>query len=202
MTRKLFRQIVNGLIIVLFIFAGFYFIAQPYAFQGSLIEPPLPTADFSLAQADGTIFRLSEQQGNIVLIYFGYTYCPDVCPTTLYDLAKVKDRLGEENSPKVQVVMVTVDPERDEPDHLEKYVTTFDPTFIGLTGEIKELESIWNDFGVYRKKNKNPGATGYLVDHASRVYVIVRGGNLRLTFPFGMGFEAMGDDLAHLLQSE
>jgi len=186
----------------LFIFAGFYFIAQPYAFQGSLIEPPLPTADFSLAQADGTIFRLSEQQGNIVLIYFGYTYCPDVCPTTLYDLVKVKERLGKEKSSNVQVVMVTVDPERDEPDHLEKYVTTFNRSFIGLTGEIEELESIWSDFGVYRKKNENPGATGYLVDHASRVYVIDRGGDLRLTFPFGMEFEAMADDLANLLDEE
>lgn len=201
MTRKLFRQIVNGLIIVLVIFAGFYFLAQPYAFQGSLIEPPLPTADFSLKQADGKIFRLSEQQGQFVLLYFGYTFCPDVCPTTLYDLARAKERLGKDAS-EIQVLMVTVDPERDDPDHLEKYVTTFDPSFIGLTGDITELETIWSDFGVYRKKNETNGASGYLVDHASRVYVIDRNGDLRMTFPFGMEFEAMADDLAHLLDSE
>jgi len=158
-------------------------------------------ADFSLAQADGTIFRLSEQRDKLVLIYFGYTYCPDVCPTTLYDLARMKERLGK-NASNIQVLMVTVDPERDGPDHLEKYVTTFDPSFIGLTGDLTELEAIWSDYGVYRKKNETSGASGYLVDHASRVYVIDRGGDLRLTFPFGMAFEAMVDDLAHLLDSE
>lgn len=183
------------------IFAGLYLLTQPYAYQGSLIEPPLPTTDFSLQQADGTIFRLSDQQGKLVLLYFGYTYCPDVCPTTLYDLAKAKERLGKDAS-KIQVVMVTVDPERDAPDHLERYVTTFDPSFIGLTGDITKLESIWNDFGIYRKKNEIAGAAGYLVDHNTRVYVIDKKGDLRLTFPFGMAFEAMVDDLAHLLDSE
>ena len=201
MTRKLFRQIVNASMIGIFLFAGFYFLAQPYAFQGSLIEPPLPAADFSLKQADGRIYRLSDQQGKIVLLYFGYTFCPDVCPTTLYDLAKVKERLGE-NASEIQVLMVTVDPDRDTPDHLEKYVTTFDTSFIGLTGDITELESIWSDFGVYRKKNENNGASGYLVDHASRIYVIDKNGDLRLTFPFGMESEAMAEDLAHLMKSE
>ena len=181
--------------------AGFYLFTQPYAYQSSLIDPPLSAPDFSLNQADGTIFHISDYKGKLVLLYFGYTYCPDVCPTTLYDLAKAKERLGEDAS-NIQVVMVTVDPERDSPDHLEKYAKTFDPSFIGLSGEIKELESIWSDYGVYRKKNINPSATGYLVDHAARVYIIDKNGDLRLTFPFGMDYQVLVDDLAHLLDEE
>jgi len=187
-----------GIILV----AGFYFFAQPYTYQGSFIEPPLPAADFSLSRSDGTIFRLSDQQDKLVLLYFGYTACPDVCPTTLYDLTKVKTRLGEEDASKIQVVMVTVDPERDTSDLLEKYVTAFDPLFIGLSGSMEELESIWSSYGVYRKRQDNTGATGYLVDHTARVYVVDANGNLRLTFPFGMTAEAMADDLVHLIESK
>ncbi len=98
--------------------------------------------------------------------------------------------------------MVTVDPERDAPDHLEKYVTTFDPTFIGLSGDIEELSSIWRDYGVFREKNNTAGATSYLVNHTARVYVVDTNGGLRLTFPFSMAAEAMADDLAYLLGDE
>ena len=152
-------------------------------------------------KADGTSIRLSDQQGKLVLLYFGYTFCPDVCPTTLYDLSQAKARLGEDGS-KIQVVMVTVDPERDTPELLHDYVTTFDSSFIGLSGDIEELETIWSDYGVYRDKKSNDGATSYLVDHTARVYVVDTNGGLRLTFPFGIASEAMADDLAHLLDEK
>jgi len=201
MAKTLIRQLLAGLMIGGAVIAGFYLFTKPYAYQGSLIEPPLPAADFSLTQADGGTFRLSNQKGNLVLLYFGYTYCPDVCPTTMYDIAKAKAWLGEDAS-KIQVVLVTVDPERDTTEHLDEYVTVFDPAFIGLSGSIEELESIWSDYGVYREKAESDGATSYLINHTARIFVVDTNGNLRLTFPFGMASEAMADDLAHLLDSE
>lgn len=201
MAKKLFRQLFIGVLIGVIFIAGFYFFAQPYEYQGSLIDPPLPAADFSLKQADGTIFNLAEQKGKLVLLYFGYTSCPDVCPTTLSDLKKVKQSLGGVSS-QVEVVMITVDPERDSSEYLDTYVKAFEPKFIGLSADIEDLEIIWQDYGVYREKQENTGATGYLVDHTARVYVIDTDGKLRLTFPFGMASEAMADDLKHLLENK
>ncbi|MBT3189842.1 MAG: redoxin domain-containing protein [Anaerolineae bacterium] len=202
MIRNLFRQLFAGILIGTVIIAGIYFFTQPYAYQGSLIDPPLPAKDFSLVQADGTTFQLSDQEGELVLLYFGYTYCPDVCPTTLSDLAQAKKRLGDNDAANIQVVMITVDPERDTADHLQDYVMNFDPLFIGLSGDLEDLEAIWSNYGVYREKQINSGATGYLVDHTSRVYVLDTNGGLRLTFPFGMEAEAMADDLAQLLSGK
>jgi protein SCO1/2 len=201
MPKNLFRQLLIGVMIGVILIAGFYFFAQPYSYQGSLIDPPLPAADFSLEKADGATFRLSEHQDKVVLLYFGYTACPDVCPTTLYDLAKMKRLMGEESAAKIEVVMITVDPERDTTEYLNIYVTSFDPRFIGLSGEEEALGAIWQDYGVYREVKEETGATGYLVDHTARVYVVDPNGNLRITFPFGMAPEAMADDLVHLLKS-
>ena len=198
MARTLFRQLIIGLLIGMFVIAGFYFFTKPYDYQGSLIEPSLPIADFSLIQADGSIFRLTDQQDKITLLYFGYTNCPDVCPTTLFDLAKVKIKMGDSAS-KIQVVMITVDPERDTLDYLDEYVKNFDPQFIGLSGDLEELEVVWSIFGVYRYENEHDSETVPIVDHTSRVYVIDTTGELRMTFPFGMNVEAISDDLTHLL---
>ena len=198
MAKNLLQQLFAALIIGLVIAAGFYFFSKNYAYQGSLIDPPLPAADFSLTQSNGSSFRLSEQKDKLVLLYFGYTYCPDVCPTTLRDLAKVKEQLGEDAS-KIQVVMVTVDPERDTINQLQEYVTVFDPDFIGLSGSSGELEAIWSDYGIYREKITNSGSTGYLVNHITRVFVVDSNGGMRLTFPYGMEAKAMADDLVHLL---
>jgi protein SCO1/2 len=134
----------------------------------------------------------------VVLLYFGYTFCPDVCPTTLYDLTRVKEALGEDST-DIVVAMITVDPERDTPEMLFNYVTTFDPAFIGLSDDIENLESMWSAYGVYRMLNDVESSAGYLVDHTARIYVIDRLGNLRMTFPFGMNWEGMADDLDHLL---
>lgn len=201
MVKNLIRQLLIGLIVGGAVIAVFYFFTQPYSFQGSLIDPPLPAPDFTLKEADGTTFRLLDYRGDLVLLYFGYTYCPDVCPTTLYDISKAKSLLGEDAA-QVQVALVTVDPERDTPQRLEDYVTVFDPDFFGLSGSLDELSAIWGDYGVYREITESESSTGYLVNHTSRVYVVNADGNLRLTFPFGMASEAMADDLAHLLEVE
>jgi protein SCO1 len=186
-----------ALVILGFLTVGI--LVPKYNYQGSIIDPPAPAPDFELTAADGKPFRLADHRGRIVLLYFGYTFCPDVCPTTLYDLTLVKEKLGEQSRDLV-VAMISVDPERDPLPKLGEYVTTFDPVFYGLSGATETLASVWADYGVYVGVNEVEGASGYLIDHTARVYVVDRGGNLRLTFPFGMDWEAMAADLEYLLK--
>ncbi len=113
--------------------AGWLIASQPYAFHGSTIEPPMRVADFTLTSHAGTPFRLSDQAGKIVVLFFGYTSCPDFCPTTLMEFKKVRARLVRE-AEHTQFIFITVDPERDTPDKLRAYLNSFDPAFIGLTG--------------------------------------------------------------------
>jgi protein SCO1 len=183
--------------IILAVFAVFA-LAQPYTYQGSLIDPPAPAADFSLEATDGSTFHLSERRGQVVLLFFGYTHCPDVCPTTLYDYKQVIQQL-KGKSDRVDFLFVTVDPERDSLDHLAEYATAFDPGILGLSGKPEVLTEMYQNYGVFVEKKDVGSAAGYLVDHTARVYVIDQSGNLRLTFPFGMQAEAMADDLLHLI---
>jgi len=199
MIKRIIGQMGIGLALGIAVFIiGSQVFSQPYRYQGSLIDPPVKAPDFELTAADGTQFHLEGFQGEIVLLYFGYTFCPDVCPTTLYDLTKVKSFLGESAS-DIRVAMITVDPKRDTLPVLGAYVTTFDPAFYGLSGDFEILEAVWEDYGIYRKESPVNSSAGYLVDHTARVYVIDRQGDLRMTFPFGMSWEAMADDLGHLL---
>jgi protein SCO1/2 len=197
--KRLNLQITVGLLAAALLLAAAFRLRTPaYTYQGSLINPPALAPDFELDSNLGTPFRLSEQRGKFVLLYFGYTFCPDVCPTTLYDLSMLTQSL-EEQAGDIQVAMVTVDPQRDTLDNLGSYVTTFDPTFLGLSGDPAKLEAVWQAYGVYRAENQVEGAAGYLVDHTARVYVIDPQGELRLTFPFGISWQAMAADLEHLM---
>lgn len=184
-----------GLVAVL---AGWLIFGGPYQYQGSLIEPPLPAADFELQQAQGGTFRLSEQRDRVVLIFFGYTTCPDVCPVTLSEFRRVKQSLGD-RAEGVRFVFVTVDPERDTPEKLARYVGNFDESFLALYGDPGALQQVYDDYGVYVEKTQAEGAAGYLVDHTARVYAVDKQGSLRLTYPFGMEVEKMAEDVAHLL---
>jgi protein SCO1/2 len=126
-------------------------------------------------------------------LYFGYTFCPDVCPTTLSELRRVVADLGED-ADRVQVVMITVDPERDTPEKLQEYMTLFNPDFIGLSGSMEEMEKVWDDYGIYREETEFPNsASGYLVNHTARVYLIDPDGNLRLSYSYG----TPPDDILH-----
>lgn len=165
-------------------------------FRGTLYDPALPAPEIALVRGDRSSFRLSEQRGDVVLLFFGYTSCPDVCPTTLSELRKVKTELGS-NADQVKVVFVTVDPERDTPEQVQKYVSIFNPSFMGLSGSLEELEPVWKDYGVYREVEQvSTSAAGYLVNHTARVYLIDRDGNLRLSYSFG----TPTDDIVHDLK--
>ena len=165
-------------------------------FRGTLYDPALSAPEIALRRDDGSSFRLSEQRGDVVLLFFGYTSCPDVCPTTLSELRKVKTELGS-NADQVKVVFVTVDPERDTPEQIQKYVSIFNPSFLGLSGSLEELETVWKDYGVYRMVDEvSTSDAMYLVNHTARVYLIDRDGNLRLSYSFG----TPTDDIVHDLK--
>lgn len=174
---------------------------KPYTFNGALIEPANQAPDFALTKSDGSVFRLSEQRGKVVLLFFGYTSCPDVCPVTLANFRRVHSRLME-RAMNVKFVMITADPERDTPDKVATYAAQFNPDFIGLSGSRTELETIWAAYGVFVEKDDTGSAAGYLVNHTARIYVIDRQGNLRLTFPYGLDAESMELDIIQLLNQE
>jgi protein SCO1/2 len=174
---------------------------KPYTFQGSLIDPPVEAPQFELSDVNGQRFRLSELEGQVVIMFFGYTSCPDVCPVTLTDFLRIRSKLGDQGE-EVGFVFVTVDPDRDTPERMKKYLTNFDPTIIGLTGERTELESVWSSYGVYEAKVDGGSEGNYLVDHSSRIYVIDADGNLLLTYLFGTEYQVIAEDVRHLVSRQ
>ncbi len=167
-------------------------------FQGSLIEPSPPAVDFSLTEADGQIYQLSEREGQVVLIFFGYANCPDICPTTLADFRKMYDEL-EEDVEKVDFVFITIDPERDTAEEIERYVSAFNSDFVALSGSEEDLQQVWDAYWVFREKQESDSEAGYLMAHTSRIYLVDKAGNLRLTFPFGLSATAMLRDVERLI---
>ncbi|MGD8586065.1 MAG: SCO family protein [Chloroflexota bacterium] len=172
----------------------------PYKYRGVVLPAPESVSDFSLTAHDGETARLSDFRGQIAVLYFGYTYCPDVCPTTLATLANALDDLKAADRDQVQVLMVTVDPDRDSPGVLADYLAHFDPTFIGLTGTAGELAQAAEALGIYYEKGEGSVASGYLVDHTATVSVLDKEGRLRLLFPFGTPAEDIAADLQHLIR--
>jgi protein SCO1/2 len=170
----------------------------PYRYHGFLLEPTKPVADFELVGPNSQPVKLSDFRGKVTVLYFGYTYCPDVCPTTLAELAQGLKRMGR-RADRVQVIMVTVDPERDTPESLAQYMANFDARFIGLSGTAEQIAAAATPLGIYYERHEGTAASGYLVDHTATVAVIDQNGFLRLVFPFGTPGEDIASDLSHLL---
>jgi len=189
--------------------AGTLWFSRPYTFNGSVIEPPIAAADFRLRDQNDRPFRLSDQGGKIVLMFFGYTSCPDACPATLAQFRQVRADLGRE-ADRVRFVLVTVDPERDTAERLREYLAGFDPAFIGLTGSPADMESVWQSYGVYREKRLLEAASqagghghageNYTVDHPTRIYAVDTRGNLRLTYSAEARAAEIARDVQHLLR--
>lgn len=154
--------------------------------------------DFSLSDSRGNMRRLSEFRGKVVALFFGYTHCPDVCPTTLADLARAIDKLGERGK-DVQVLFVTLDPARDTPEVLGKYVPSFNPGFIGLRGDEDTTRKVAQDFKIFYAKQEIGSRAGYTIDHSAGVYVFDRKGALRLYLNHGQSVQDIAHDLGVLL---
>lgn len=200
MDRKILLVGLMAFLLIGAVGAGVFLFSKPASFRGTTYAEPYPVApDFELRRANGSSFRLSEMRGKIMMLFFGYTSCPDVCPTTLAELKLALEKLGDQAN-QVQVLFVTVDPQRDTPERVQEYVDHFNPSFIGLSGPEAELAKVWNDYGVFREIVEGKSAAGYLVDHTARVTLIDSQGNLRVSFPFDTPVEDIVHDLKLLLQ--
>lgn len=171
--------------------------AAPAELRAGVFDPPRLAPDFTLRGPDGSEFKLSRYRGKVVALAFGYTHCPSVCPVTLGYLAEARKKLGA-GAKDLQVVFVTVDPERDDAEHLKKFVAFFDPTFVGGTGTPAQLAEIRKVYGITMSDkiftdaaSKSKGI--YYLDHSSFVYLIDREGKLRAMMPFGV----TADDIEH-----
>lgn len=174
--------------------------ARAAEFKGALLTPPKPAPDLALTTLDGKGFRLSQERGNVVALWFGYTFCPDVCPATLAELIQAQARLGTA-ARRLRIVFVTVDPERDTPARLRAYVNAFGGNVTALTGTPERLAEARKAYGVVADKRVVPGTSAaYLIDHSAFVYVVDPAGQLRLMFPFGIPVEDMVHDVKLLLQ--
>ncbi|HJR79429.1 MAG TPA: SCO family protein [Anaerolineales bacterium] len=203
MDRKILLVGLFSFLLVGAVAAGVFLFSKPESFRGTMYAEPYPPApEIELTRDNGTSFRLSEMQGNAVLVFFGYTSCPDVCPTTMAELKQALEQLGEEEAKQARVLFITVDPERDTPERVQEYVDHFNPNFIGLSGQEAELAEVWKDYGVFRQIVQGSSASGYLVDHTARVTLIDQDGNLRLSYAFGTPVEDIVHDLKLLLHSQ
>ena len=150
-----------------------------------------------LTDTSGRVRHLDDFRGKAVVVFFGFTHCPDVCPTTLADLARVMQQLGPD-ADRVQVLFITVDPERDTPADLAQYVNAFDPRFIALRGDPEQIARVAKEFKIYYEKRKQ-GAT-YTVDHSAQSYVIDPQGRLRLLVRHDRLAQDLPEDLRVILK--
>ena len=169
---------------------------QPYTFHGTVLQSPQPAPDFELTASHGQKVSLKDFEGKLVMLYFGYTFCPDVCPATLSELRGALELLGGQAN-EVQTIMISVDPERDTPEMLAEYVAHFHPSFMGVTGTPEEIAEVATLYGIFYEAHEGTEATGYLVDHTATVLVIDQDGHLKLVFPFGEPAENIAEDLEH-----
>lgn len=168
--------------------------------RGIAVSPPYPAADFVLTDQHGRPFQLSAQRGRAVLLFFGYTFCPDVCPATMLQYRQVREALGRDAG-RVALVFVSVDPERDGPQRLADYLARFDPAIVGLTGSPQAIEEVAGRYGVfYEKVPVANSATGYLVNHTALTYLVGPDGLVRVTFPYGVATDDIVHDVRQVLQ--
>ncbi|MFO0152323.1 MAG: SCO family protein [Burkholderiales bacterium] len=154
--------------------------------------------NFTLTDHTGKTRSLSDYQGKVVLIFFGFTQCPDVCPTTLAELSEVMKKLGS-GADRVQVFFITVDPERDTQTVLGQYVPAFDPRFVGLTGSVEQIAAVAKDFKAFYQKVPTPNGS-YTVDHFSGMYAFDATGRIRLFIRYRAPMDSVVADVKTLLK--
>lgn len=171
----------------------------PTEWHGMVIQSNQPVTNFTLDGPDEQPVSLIDYRGKVVMLYFGYTFCPDVCPATMVELSDAMEILGQ-RSEDVQVIMITLDPERDTAEVLNNYVTHFNESFIGLTGTPEDLIAVTAPMGIFYEKHEGSEASGYLIDHTATVTVLDKEGKLRLVYPFGITGAEIAADLKYLIR--
>jgi len=204
-TRPGWSSIVVAIVLIAAVGAAGVFLWQrfgprPAPQYGIPINGTAPVEDFQLDSTLGHPVALSDFGDRYTVLYFGYTTCPDICPTTLADLSKAETLLGD-TAKRMQVFFVTVDPERDSVERMGDYLAFFSPSFIGLNGGVTKTEEIAGQFGVvYEKQFVSNSATDYLMDHTSAVVVLDPQRKPLLMFPYGITAEQMAADLRAVLR--
>ena len=169
-----------------------------YKFYGVPVNPMVTAPVDVLLRDDGTRFSIGAERGRASLVFFGYTNCPDICPTTLADWQRVKSALGTA-ALFVNFVFVTIDPETDTPEVIERYLARFDTSFIGLTGEPAHIDSLARAFGVTAFAEDTLPSGHKAMVHPSRVYLVDPRGRIRFVFPPGLRPEEIAEDVRHVL---
>ena len=191
--RQPFLRSVAAVVLALLVVA-----CSPPAFKAVDITGAEYARDFALESAGGGPRKLADYRGKVVVIFFGFTQCPDVCPTTLSDLAEVRKRLGADGE-RLQVIFVTIDPERDTPAVLTQYVPGFDPSFVALYGTPEQIAATAKEFKIFYQKVPGKTATSYTMDHTAGSYVIDKDGRVRLFIRHGASVDEIVSDLKKLL---
>ncbi len=193
------RDIIVILVITLAVIGlAIYQFSMPIKYDGAFISPPKAMLDFTLQSAKGPV-TLSSFRGKLVVLYFGYTNCPDICPLTLANLRQAMDQIGDK-AKDVQVLFISVDWKRDTPEKLASYAAAFRPDFIGLTGSQDRIDSVTKDFGIFYLLNVPDNNGYYSVDHTATVLVLNRQGGLTLTWSNGTQPDSIASDLIKLLK--
>ena len=156
--------------------------------------------DFKLADHTGKIRSLADFNGKVVVLFFGYTHCPDVCPATMGELATAMQKLGRD-AERVQVLFITIDPERDTPALLANYVSAFNPTFLGLSGDVQATKEIAQEFKVVYQRQVGVAPEQHNLDHSTGSYIFDAAGKLRLYVSTGKGRDVFAHDIAELLKT-
>lgn len=173
---------------------------RPAPQYGVVVNASRPVDDFTLDSTLGRPVALSEFGERYIILYFGYTTCPDICPTTLADMGKTQTLLGDA-ADRVQMIFITVDPERDTPERMRDYLAYFGKNIVGLRGSLEETEAVAGQFGViYQKQYASASATDYLIDHSSVVLVLDPQRRPLIMFPFGVTAEQMAHDLRAVIR--
>lgn len=155
-------------------------------------------SDFAIKDHNGQLRRLNDFAGKVVVVFFGYTQCPDVCPTTMTELVEVKRLLGKDGE-RLQPLFITVDPQRDTPELLKAYMANFDPGFLALCPTPEQLADVAASFKVYYKKVGDEKSGSYTMDHSAGSYVFDPKGRVRLFVRYGLGAQPLAADIAQLL---
>jgi protein SCO1/2 len=171
--------------------------------QATFVSVDVTGADyaknFELTDHNGQVRHLPDFSGKVVVVFFGYTQCPDVCPTSLSELAEVKKALGSDGD-RLQVLFITVDPQRDTQEVLKSYMSNFDPSFLALHTTPEKLPELAKEYKIYFKRVDGQTATSYTMDHSAGSYVYDTKGQLRLFTRYGMGAKGLTEDIRLLLK--